>query len=229
MRHPIRWTTKTGHAIGMLLMVQLSLVSCASSGSQVASREISQPTHALGPGRTLSLCEFGLRGAAGGNTTVFFGIIGAMNDEYKRQKDMPYANELREDFIRVYEDTLKAVGIFPYLPMQKLAPLQNGKAMPLDIMAKENDLHACLSARSDLMIKMGWSKKVEVWTAWEITGQSGWKLKIETSAVSKEGQGLSPDPADPKMKPVFLQLARESVNQFLEKLAAQDMLPGRSR
>jgi hypothetical protein len=213
----------------MLLMLQLSLVSCAHSGTQVASHEIPQPTHALGPGRTLSLCEFGLRGAAGGNTTVFFGIIGAFNDEYKRQKDMPYAYELREEFIRVYEDTLKSVGIFPYLPMQKLAPLQNGKALPLDIMAKENDLHACLAARSDLMIKVGWSKKVEVWTAWEITGQPGWKLTIETSAVSKEGQGLSPNPADPKMKPVFLQLARESVSQFLEKLAAQDMLPGRSK
>lgn len=217
-------TMTNGLTIGTLLMVHLFLASCASTMSPIARHEVSPQMRALGPDRTLSLCEFGLRGAAGSNTAWFFGIPGAIYDAAKMQKDRPYSIELRAEFIRIYEDALRGTGAFPYLPMDKLVYLQNGKPMPIDIMAKENDLHACLTARSDLLVKIGWNKKVEVATTWKITGQSGWKLKIETNAISKNGQGKFPDTADPKMKPVFLELAQENANQFLAKLAEQGML-----
>ena len=70
---------------------------------------------------------------------------------------------------------------------------------------------------------------MEVSTQWEIREQSGWRLKIKTSAISREGQGKFPDPGSPAMKPVFLELAQESVHQFLARLSDQGILvtPGR--
>jgi hypothetical protein len=95
----------------------------------------------------------------------------------------------------------------------------------MDAVARGNGLHACLKATSSLLVAVGWHKKVKVATTWEMTGRSGWKMTIETEAISQESQGMFPDTADPKLKPVFLELAHESVQMFLAQLAERGILP----
>jgi len=213
-----------GLALRTLLMAPLFLASGTRVAGQAAVPEAPAQGHALGPDRKLSLCEFVLRGAAGSNTAPLVGVLGAAYDARKMQKDMPYAMELRTAFIGIYEDSLGGTGAFPYIPMGELVYQQYGEPMPVDTMTRANGLHACLTARSDLMVKFGWSKKVEVATAWELRGQSGWTLKIKTSAISRDGQGKFPDMANPAMKPVLLELARESVHQLLARLESEGML-----
>jgi hypothetical protein len=65
---------------------------------------------------------------------------------------------------------------------------------------------------------VGFAKLVKVTTEWHLVGQSGWKIDIKTEEVSEDTFGIFVDTADPVLKPVFLQLARRSVQQSLEKL-----------
>ena len=215
---------RSGLAIGMLLSVPVFLTSCMAHVETRLAPEVLQE-RALGPDRSLSLCEFNLLNAAGSNTAAVLGIAGAIYDANKAQKDAPYARELTADFNGIYEGALMGAGSFPYVPKAKLAPSQDGKPMPMDALAKDNGLHACLTAKSSLLVLVGWNKKVAVGTTWELTGRSGWKMTIETEADSQETYGLGPDTADPKLKPVFIQLAHESVQKFLAELATSGILP----
>lgn len=97
--------------------------------------------------------------------------------------------------------------------------------MPMQAVVNGNGLHACVAAKSSLLVLVGWNKKVSVSTVWELTGRSGWKMTIETEAISQESQGMFPDTADPKLRPVFVGLARESAAKFLASLAEQGMVP----
>jgi len=179
----------------------------------------------LGPDRSLSLCEFNLLNAGGSGTAAVLGLAGAIYDANKAQNDAPYASQLTADFNGIYEGALMGTGSFSYVPRAKLALPQDGKPMPMDALAKSNGLHACLTAKSSLLVLVGWDKKVSVATTWELTGRSGWKMTFETEAISKETHGMGPDTADPKLKPVFIELAQESAQMFLTQLAGTGILP----
>ena len=215
---------KGGPAMWTLLSVSVLLTSCMAHVQSRLAPEVLQE-RALGPDRSLSLCEFNLLNAAGSNTAVVLGLAGAIYDANKAQKDAPYARELTADFNGIYEGALMGAGSFPYVPKAKLAPSQDGKPVPMDALAKGNGLHACLAAKSSLLVRAGWNKKVAVGTTWELTGRSGWKMTIETDADSQETYGMGPDTADPKLKPVFIALAQESVQKFLAQLANSGILP----
>ena len=210
--------------IGALLSVPALLSSCMAHVEPRLAPEVLQE-RGLGPDRSLSLCGFDLLNAGGSGTGALLGLAGAIYDANKAQKDAPYARELTADFNGIYEGALMGAGSFPYVPRAKLTLSQDGKPMPMDALAKGNGLHACLTAKSSLLVLVGWNKKVSVATTWELTGRSGWKMTIETEAISKEAQGMGPDTADPKLKPVFIELAQESVQMFLAQLANSGILP----
>jgi hypothetical protein len=175
-----------------------------------------QALRELGPDKKVGICDFRLRGAArGGIPPAFLGIWGALK---KDPKATPYSEELGAGFMKIYEDVLAKAGAFQLSPSEALATAATEKPQTLSDAAKENGLFACVKAESLLGVALGWKKKVNVTTEWELIGPSGWEIKIKTKATSNETQGMSPDTADPNLKPVFLQLARDSVHQFLEKL-----------
>jgi hypothetical protein len=129
----------------------------------------------------------------------------------------PYRLQLRKDFQGIYEDALKEVPSFQYTSNEKLTVKKDGKQLSLPEAVKENQLCACVRAVAVLGSHSGFKKKVYVKTIWEILGSSGCKLKIDTEATSKEAYGVFPYPLDPKLKPVFLELAGETAQQFSAK------------
>jgi len=201
---------KNHHLFSVAIVIfQLSFFGCSSS------RQFVGVLRNLTPESRLSLCKYEL--IAGSNTAALFGIIGAVADEIKNSRDRPYYQDLCMELNRICEDTLKLSKTFEYVPAETLTTLQDGKPMPIEMIAKNNNLYACVSAKSTLGIAFGWNKEIVLRTWWEITGPSGWKLEIETEAVSKETYGTFPDVGDPSLRPVWLGLAKESVKQFQEK------------
>jgi hypothetical protein len=213
----------SGLRIGMLSSIPLLLFACAHAEPRLTPEVLQE--RMLRPDRPLSLCEFNLLNAAGSGSSAMLGLVGAIYDANKAQKDAPYATALAAEFSGIYEGVLTGAGTFPYLPRAKLAQSPDGKPMPMEAVVNGNGLHACVAAKSSLLVLVGWSKKVSVSTVWELTGRSGWKMTIETEAISQEAQGVFPDTADPKLRPVFVGLARESVAMFLASLAERGMVP----
>lgn len=212
----------SGLRIGMLSLIPLLLIACAHSEPRLTPEVLQE--RMLRPDRPLSLCEFNLLNAAGSGTSAFLGLAGAIYDASKAQQDAPYATALAAEFSGIYEGAMTGAGAFPYVPRAKLAPSPDGKPMSLQAVVNGNGLHACVAAKSSLLVLVGWNKKVSVSTVWELTGRSGWKMTIETEAISKEAQGTFPDTADPKLRPVFVELARESAAMFLASLAERGMV-----
>ena len=198
-------------SIAFLPLVLLASAAWASSGDETALRD-------LGPGKKLCICGFHLRGAARGEIPpAFLGVWGARK---KEPNATPYSEELSADFLRVYEQVLVKAGAFELSPSDGLRAGKGQEARALDAAARDNGLFACVSADSVLGVAMGWQKRVNVITEWLLTGPSGWEIRIKTKAASEQAQGMFPDTTDPALKPVFLQLARESARQFLEQLGA---------
>jgi len=120
---------------------------------------------------------------------------------------------LETDVERLYEETLKALGSVKYGDKDELT-LAKGKAI------QANHLCACVSAHAMLGVRVGFQKKVFIKTRWEIQGPSGCKVKMDTEVTSDETYGTFPNPADPKLKPVFLELARQTADEFSGRLAS---------
>lgn len=193
----------------IIVIFPLLIVGCSSSKQFVGV------LRNLTPESKISMCKYELIG--GSNTSGLFGLLGTITDQIKNNSDRPYYEQLYMELIRIYVDTLKLSSAFQYCPAEKLITLQDGKPLSIDMIAKENNLFACVSAKSGLSVATGWNKKIVLTTWWEITGPSGWKLEIETEAVSKETHGVFPDVGDPSLKPVWIDLAKESSKQFQEK------------
>jgi formylglycine-generating enzyme required for sulfatase activity len=171
----------------------------------------------LGPGKKISICDFRLRGAAGGGIPpAFLGLGGAA----VKDKTSAYSQELSAEFLHIYEEALSQARAFQLSPCEGLVCAKNGNPLTLGEAARENGLFACVKVESILGVGLGFKKKVNVKTTWQITGPSGWMLEIETEAKPEDTQGTFPDTTDPRLKPVFLQLARESARQFLDKLGS---------
>ena len=206
---------RTGGLVRRLIL--LPVILAASSAWGGANKEV--VLRDLGPERRLAVCNFELFGATGSNWSFFFGLVGAVIDANNAAKGMPYAQELASDFLRVYETAMDETGAFRLAPLRSLVLAKGGKPLSLTEAVKENDLFACVSARTGLSSSFGWKKKVVITTQWRIAGMSGWELSLTTETKSEESQGVFPDTRDPKMKPLLLPLARENVRQFLVQLA----------
>jgi hypothetical protein len=167
--------------------------------------------------KKMSLCTFELQ--AGSGTAAVGGIIGAAYDVKKNANDRPYYEILQAELVSTIEEMFKSTNIIEYIASEKLTNNQAEKTISLDVMAKDNGLFSCLSARSALGVSIGWKKKVNMTTFWELMTSTGYKIKIKTYSVSKEAQGMFPDVGDPNLKSVWLDLQKENTNQFLDELS----------
>ena len=186
----------------------------------------------LGPDKKMCLCAFRLLGAdAKQNIRASlspFGLVGAVigevvvaNTDIAKGENATYPQQLSMEFQNIFEQALRGTGAFQLSAPQGLVRVKDGKPLTLSGVANENDLFACVKVESFLGVRFGFSKNVGVTTRWQIIGPSGWELKIATDATSEEGYGVGPNTGDPKFKPLFLQLARESARQFLEQLSKE--------
>jgi hypothetical protein len=121
-----------------------------------------------------------------------------------------------------YETILKEATAFLYMSNDKIIVTQdNGRPLSLADATVKNGLFACVSAGSFWGVQPGWNKKVVIRTTWVVVGPGGCKAKIVTTVVSKETYGKFPNVAsDPKLVPVYLELAKVDARQFLEALPA---------
>jgi len=193
----------------IIVMFLFSIIGCGSSKQFVGD------LRNLTPESKISMCRYELIG--GTDSRGFFGLLGTLTEQIKNNSDRPYYQQLCLEVYRIYVDTLKLSNAYRYSPAEELKTLQDGKPMSIEMVAKENNLFACVSAKSGLSVAQGWNKNLVLTTSWEITGPSGWKLKIETEAVSKETHGVFPDVGDPSLKPVWIDMAKVSVKQFQDK------------
>jgi hypothetical protein len=167
-------------------------------------------------GNIMSLCGYDL--LAGSGTAAVLGVAGAIYDANKNSNDRPYYESLRTELFNISEDILEGNVAFHYMPANQLVRSQTSKPRRLDSLAQTNQIQACLSVKSSLSICVGWHKKVNMTTIWQITSSSGRKVNIKTYSESKDTQGMFPDVGDPKLKSVWLDLAAENAIQFLQKL-----------
>lgn len=168
-------------------------------------------------GKRMSLCDFKL--LAGSNTAAVTGLVGAIHDANKNAKDAPYYAKLQLELTNISENVLKRNEFFQYIPCKKDTNSKSGKPIPMDILAKNNEIFACVGAKESLGVAVGWKKKVFMATVWEVLNVSGYKVKIKTYSISKDKYGTFPDVGDPNLEPVWLELAKENAKQFLEKLS----------
>ena len=185
---------RTGGLVKRLLLLPVILsanLAWGGANNEVVLRD-------LGPEKTLAVCKLELFGATGSNWSFFLGIVGAAIDANNAAKGMPYARELASDFLRIDEAAMGETGAFRLAPLRSLVLAKSGKPLSLTEAVKENDLFACVSARTGLSLSFGLKKKVVVTTQWQIVGPSGWELSVITETKSEESQGVFPDTRGPK-------------------------------
>jgi hypothetical protein len=132
---------------------------------------------------------------------------------------MTYLQYLRMGIIRASESVLEGNDVFQYIPAKKLIYAESEETVPLEVFFQKNELYGALSVKATLGVCIGWKKKVNLTTTWEITNSSGYEFTIKTYSKSKKSHGMFPDTSDPELEPVFLDLAKENTRQFLEQLA----------
>lgn len=208
---------KKAYVFAVLFLVLFVFSSCAS---RVANIQTMKAFRDLCPEKKLGICSFVLIGAdADKNAMVqWFGLIGAAIAAAQANEHTPYSQELTKEFHDIYEEALGKSGFFQLSSSENLLFLQDGKPLNLNDMAKKNNLYACVKAASFMGVRPGFGKHVQVSTLWEITRSSGEKIEFRSEAISEEAAGVFVDPTDPKLKPVFLELARQNAQQFLTAL-----------
>jgi hypothetical protein len=148
------------------------------------------------------------------------GILEAAAENAKIREAMPYLKKLRSEFIKVTEDVFIENDIFQFIPTEKLVYFQSDQLVSVDDFLRKNDLYASISVK---IVSWGGTlairKKMLLKMHWAIRNSSGYEVKIKTYCKSKDSIGVFPDPIDPSMEPVLVELARENARQFLEKLA----------
>ncbi|MEW6366569.1 MAG: SUMF1/EgtB/PvdO family nonheme iron enzyme [Acidobacteriota bacterium] len=173
----------------------------------------------LGPDKKVGLCAFGLKGAdAGKNEMVFWlGLMGrAINSS---RADSPYSQQLSEEVVAIFRSILGESGAFQIPAPESLRESKDKESATLAADAGENDLYACMEIEARLGVAVGFKKRVKMETRWRIVSPSGLETEVWTEVASEDAQSMFPDTADPKLKPVFLQLARASAVQYLEELS----------
>lgn len=166
--------------------------------------------------KKMSLCYYDL--LAGSNSAAVLGVAGAIYDANKNNKDRSYFDSLRTELLHVAEVVLKNNMVIQSIPAENLTYPQTDKPLPADVLAKDNDIFACLSVKTSLGVAFGMDKKVNMLTVWEITNSTGNKVKIKTISESRHGQGVFPDTGNPELLPVWIDLAKKNGKQFIEQL-----------
>lgn len=169
-------------------------------------------------GKKMSLCTYQLM--VGNSNVGIAWTISEIYDASKKGNDASYYSVLQDSLISIAERSLNENRDIQYIPSIQIKKEKSEKPVTPDIVAKNNDLFACISAQSGLAAVMGWKKKGVLRTTWTVKCSSGYKVKIITSAESKERLAVFVDTADPKYEPVWLELQKESMKQFLDKLTS---------
>jgi len=180
-----------------------------------------QASEQEGNGKKMGIATFVLRGG----TNFGFGlglkkVEGDVQEAQKDEEEMPYLDYLRMELIKISELVLKGNDVFQYIPVEKLQYERSEEDVPLEVFFQKNNLYGALSVRATLGVCVGLAKKVNMTTIWEITNASGYEVKIKTYSKSKKSHGMFPDTEDPDLEPVFLALAKENAEQFLEQLSS---------
>jgi hypothetical protein len=207
---------KKAYVFAVLLLVQFLLSSCAGRNANMKSFQD------LCPEKKVGICSFTL-GGAGSNAEkvataqVLGGLAGGLIAVaiYSGKEEDPYYQELANAFYHIYEEELGKSGFFQVTSPKNLIFQQDGKRLNMNDMANRNNLYACVNVGSFLTYGGGVKKYMRVMTWWEITKSSGEKLKFTTQVTSDDAQEFFANKTDPKFKPVFLELARQSAQQFL--------------
>jgi hypothetical protein len=196
----------------MFIILLPLFIGCSSSKQTV------DVLRNLEPNGQLSLCKYEL--SWGSNTLLtgaLFGGAAAVLEEAKNQGDRPYYEVLCNDLNKIFEDSLGTYNTFKYSLSTNLVIQKDGEQKSVEEIIKDNNLFACVTAKSVLAYTGILGKKLELFTTWEITGLPGWKLELETDAVSLTTYGFQPNRGNPEYKPVWLELAKESAQQFKQK------------
>jgi hypothetical protein len=172
-------------------------------------------------GLRIGMVKFVLR--AGANYAFGLGVKKIKGDIYTAEADleeMPYLQALRQEVIRTVEATLAETGAFQYVPAKALDYAAVQDESPWSAFIRNNGLQYVLSVDTGMGVCVGWKKKVNLTTLWKVSDSSGAEMSIKTYVKSKKTQGMFPNNKDPELQPVWIELARESALQFLEKYAA---------
>jgi len=171
-------------------------------------------------GKKISLCNFELNtSSATSSVSAISPLAGAIYATARDPHDRPYFERLKDTLIQITESMLKEAMIFQYIPKEKIQTNPSETRVTPDVVAKNNDLFACLSVTAALACKMGWKKKIVIYTQWQIRCSSKYKVKIATSDVSKDAKAVFVDISDPKYLPDWIELIKANTRQFLEKIS----------
>jgi hypothetical protein len=195
-------------------------------GNQHLPENVKQPTDQKteqapsnpGPERKLCLCEFRL--SVSFPNVYGGGLLGGIASGVALANASKYATEILPQVQSVYETALAGSASFQYISHDKLIPTEGRKVPPLAETAQKNQL-LCVSGKTLWATKRGFSGKLAVNTNWEIAGRAGCHFKMKTSVISEEKYGLGSYGSDVKLKPAYLDLAKEDAKQFRETLSEE--------
>ena len=171
--------------------------------------------------RKLCLCELRVHGTSKAGIAGGF-VGGALGGAIAGASESGgYYAEFGGEVQQIFESALRESKLFQYIGKDKIATRNLGKDLPLAEAAKQNQLDWCMKVDTTSAAAMGFNKKLRMVAKWELVSPDGRKVKIETSADSVETYGKFPDGADPNLKTAYLELAKEIVGQFLDKLPSR--------
>ncbi len=192
----------------VLLLVQLVLSSCASRNANI---ETTKAFRDLCSEKKLSICS----------SEIPIGAMGLAFSPSQIDEALEYKQKLTSEFHHIYEEALGKSGFFQLSISKKLHLREDGRPLSMDELARENNLYACVNVKAKMGVRPGLKKHVQLLTDWEITKSSGEKITFKTQVISEETAGVFVNTASPELEPVFLELARQSAQQFLEALGEE--------
>jgi hypothetical protein len=199
---------KRACVFAVLLLVQLVLSSCASRNANI---ETTKSFRDLCPEKKVSICS----------SEIPIGAMGLAFSPSQIDEALEYKQKLTSEFHHIYEEGLRKSGFFQLSPSKKLHLREDGRPLSMDELARENNLYACVNVKAKMGVRPGLKKYVQLLTDWEITKSSGEKITFKTQVISEETAGVFVNTASPELEPVFLELARQSAQQFLTALGEE--------
>jgi hypothetical protein len=168
------------------------------------------------PRMQLSFCKFQLWGpettfTASGMAIAGLSVAGEMNAAN-------YYGSISNEVKQYYKTAIEEDSRYQIVDGEKLVDSEDGKHLSLADMAQRNNLFACVSAKPQWAVKVGWDKKLAIQTKWEVESPGGCKVKFNTSVASFETYGKFPHGTDPKLKSAYLGLSKEDARQFIDEL-----------
>jgi hypothetical protein len=155
-----------------------------------------------------------LGGAVGGGVAGAFMSTG--ND---------YLSSLDEACIQVFESSCVSNASFKYVQRSALELQDQGKPISVKLFQKIHDefgVMAFIEPQFTFALQPGFPSKLKLNTVWLVRSPDKKVVcKIVTKAIGGVVTDMFPYTGDPKHKAVFVQLARESAEQFLRAWPAQ--------